>query len=424
MKKNTIKFISLMLVILTLFSAVSCDRSIPKEEYDEKRRLEITEDAPTYSEEFIERAANSFADIAEAFVLLTKNVALTDKQKTDFKNYFKIEVFPIIVMVRIYSDEVDGLFSAVLEYLSADALLRGGFETLATLYKKTVEALDSTRAGLLAFEFSKIMVSKKARECRQRYEKYGYSWYLEDAVRYENLEKGINETLGKDKFVAATGAVFFILSSIYGIGMPKNELGLSVNDKEMALILEMQADFFLEADISVGDWKIFAELLTELVPENNSSYINAELYALKKDGYFVRAIEVMPLALVLYEAVTDSLSKAKEPLRKEDGSLDISLILKAVLDSENELCALLDKIDASAATATKAENDAQASLNLSEAYGSFMSERSPISSDALVSRLRQLSSSDAVEADTLYGLICDYAVGIAPYLTFAAMYGS
>lgn len=420
MNKKLSKIISLIMAVFMLFSCISCEKNT-EEEYDKDRRLEIIKEPPTYSEEFIERASISFADIAEELVFILKNVNVTSEQKKDLRNYFKIEIFPIIVMVNIYSDEVDTLFSKALELLSETDEERGSFEIFASLYKTAAESLGAARAGLLAFEFSKKMISEKAEECRSRYEKYGYQWYLDDAVRYERLEKNLNETLGKNKFITAGSVVFFVLSSVYGIGMPENELGLSVNEKETVAILEMQADFFIDAGITDGDWKIFAELLSELVPENNASHINAELYALKKDGYFVSASEIMTPLLNLYDAVTERLLNTDEPLTLTDGSINLKAVLSEMLSCEEELSALFDKIEGSLKTSSRAEADAVASLKLSGEYESFISENAPKSRDEFLSELKMLSSSDAdIDTAALYGLFVGYAVEIAPYIAFAS----
>lgn len=420
MNKALAKIISLLLALITLFSCISCQREAPEENYDKNRRLEIINEPPVYTEEFIEGAANSFADIAEKLVRLLKNVNVSETQKTSLRNYFKIEIFPIIVMVRIYSDEVDALFSAVLELLSEEQAEMSSFEIFANLYKAAVESLDSTRAGLLAFEFSKTMISEKAEKCRARYEKYGYSWYLDDAIKYETLEKAIRETLGKDKFATAGSVVFFALSSVYGIGMPKNELGLSVSGREALAILEMQADYFIEAGITEGDWKIFFELLSELIPENNASHINAELYALKKNDYFVSASEIMVPLLTLYEATTDKLLSSGEPLYLSDGSVNLKAVIRAATDSEEELSALFDKIEASAKTNSKAESDAVSALKLNEAYESFIAENAVKNREELLDELKELAYSEKdIDREALSALLSGYAVGIAPYIVFA-----
>ena len=422
------RIVALVLAAVMLLGCISCDKTYEtaeetESEYDKDQRFELIKVAPTYSEEFIERAAASFADVGERLLLLFKNVKVTDAQKISLKNYFKTDVFPIIVMAQIYAHEVDMLFEAMIDHLDNETDELASFEVLAGLYRVATDATDAERVGIVAYELSRIMISERAEESRSRYEKYGYSWYLDEAVAYETLNGELTETLGRDKFIRASNIAFFIMSVAYGIGMPENELGLSVNERETLLILEMQADFFCEAELGEEDWKIFAGVLTELVPENNATYMNSELYALKKNGYFVSLAEVMPSVLALYEAATDSLSAGDGTALGEDGSLDARAIVGALLSDDAALLACLDKLEASGASNTKAEADAVASLKLTAEYNSFIEGRRAMTRDEFVESLRVLAASETpVAAQTLYELIWNYTVGIAPYIAFAVHY--
>ena len=421
MVKLLYRITAFVMAVVMLFGCISCKSNNEQRdevpEYDKNQRFELINDPPSYSEEFIERAAISFADIGERLALAVKNVKVTEAQKISFKNYFKTEIFSILVMAQIYSDEADALFSAVLEYLDGADGQQTAFEIFANIYRVASKNTDARRVGIIAFELSKLMIGEKAEDSRKRYEKYGYPWYLEDAERYESLESDLSEKLGRDKFIKVSDIFFFVLSSVYGIGMPENELGLSVNEREAAAILEMQADHFCEAGISVDDWRVFGGILTELVQENNTSHINAELYALKKNGYFVSAIEVMPSVLALYEAVTNKLYDNGVPLYSEAGAINLKGILSTVLESDAELTAFLDKLESCAATDTKAESDAVASLKLAESYGSFIGEYTALTREEFISELRNLIETDCT-GEQLYLSFISYAVGFAPYLAF------
>ena len=428
MRGILLRTVAFVLAAVMLFGCISCDlneETVDEKapQYDKDQRFELIKVAPTYSEEFIERAASSFADVGARLVLLFKNVKVTDAQKTSLKNYFKTDIFSIIVMAQIYANEVDMLFAAMIDYLDNETDELASFEVLAGLYRVATDAVDAKRVGIVCYELSRMMISKRAEESRKRYEKYGYSWYLDETVAYETLNTELSETLGRDKFIRASSIAFFATSVFYGIGMPENELGLSVNERETLLILEMQADFFCETELREEDWKIFAGVLTELVPENNSSYVNAELYALKKSGYFVLLAEVMPSVLALYEAATDSLSESGGTILVEDGALDARAIVRAVLSDEAVLFACLDKLETSAASNTNAEAAAISSMKLTAEYESFIGSRRAITRDEFVQSLRAIAASETpVRTQTVYELIWDYAAGIAPYVAFAVYY--
>ena len=423
MSKIIYRVTAFVLAAVMLAGCISCDVTERHENvtqsYDKNQRFELVVTPVAYSEEFIERSAVSFADIGERAVLLIKNVKITPKQKTDLKNYFKTDVFPIIVMAQIYSHEIDILFDAAMDYL-LNTEEKTSFEIFAELYKTATEATDSKRVGIVAFEMSKNMISEKAEQSRARYEKYGYQWYLDDAVKYEKLCSELSAKLGKSKFIKASNIAFFVLASVYGIGMPENELGLSVNEKETVAILGMQADYFIEAGISVEDWKIFAGVLTELVPENKTTHLNAELYALKQEDYFVSAAEVMPPLLEFYKALTAKLYEGGENLYLDGKAVNLKAIIRAALASEAELRALLDKLQTHAATSAKSEADAVKSLKLTDAYADFTEAHEVIGADGLIEALDSAVKTDsAVGSEELARLFASYFVGIAPYLTFA-----
>lgn len=426
MSKILYRAVAFLLVITMLFGCISCEMTddpangVP--EYDENQRFELITDSPTYSEEFIERAAEGFADIGESLVLLLKNINITEEQKIDLKNYFKKEIFSIIVMAQIYSYEVDALFGAMLEYLGGEEKDRTSFEVFANLYAVAKETLNAKKVGIVTFELSKMMIEEKCEQSRKRYEKYGYDWCLSDAVKYEALSADLSEKLGRDKFIRASDMLFFVFSSLYGIGMPENESGFSVNGREAAMILEMQADHFRDAAITVDDWRIFAGVLTELVPENNKSHASAELYALKKNGYFVSAIEIMPQLITLYEAATNRLCDSGASLYADGNEINLNGIIDALLESKAELESFLDNFETKAATCTKAESDAIKSLKLTEDYESFIGGCDVLSRDEFIAELRRLTDTDAaVSREELYGAIVSYTAGFAPYLTFAAV---
>lgn len=423
MSRFIYRAIAFVLVAVMLFGCISCRNNEPAKtlpDYDENRRFELITEAPTYSEEFIERAAVSFADIGELLVLLLKNVKVSELQKVSLKNYFKTEVFPIIVMAQIYSHEVDALFSATLEYLKKTDEEKTSFEVLAKLYNVATDAVDAKRVGIVAFELSRLMVSEKAEDSRKKYEKYGYPWYLDDAERYETLLSNLTGTLGRNKFIKMSNIAFFVLSSVWGLGAPENEIGLSVNEREAVAILEVQADFFCEAAISAEEWKIFAQILTELVPKNNTSLMNAELYALKQSNYFVSIAEAMPQLIALYEATTNRLCESGTVLYSDSGEFNAKGIVGAVISSDTELRAFLDKLETCGASRTKAETDAITSMKLTAEYESFISEYGVKTQDEFVEALKELSESDAeTSPEVLYELILTYTVGVAPYVTFA-----
>ena len=83
----------------------------------------------------------------------------------------------------------------------------------------------------------------------------------------------------------------------------------------------------------------------------------------------------------------------------------------------------LDKLEASGTSNTKAEADAVASLRLTAEYNSFIEGRRAMTRDEFVESLRVLAASETpVAAQTLYELIWNYTVGIAPYIAFAVHY--
>ena len=143
MVKLLYRITAFVMAVVMLFGCISCKSNNEQRdevpEYDKNQRFELINDPPSYSEEFIERAAISFADIGERLALAVKNVKVTEAQKISFKNYFKTEIFSILVTAQIYSDEADALF-----YTATSMVLGGGIGNMIdrVAYGYVVDFID------------------------------------------------------------------------------------------------------------------------------------------------------------------------------------------------------------------------------------------------------------------------------------------
>ncbi len=403
------RILTLILLLAMLFGCISCAKEEP---YDPSLRLEVTSPDVSYGEAFTEESATRFASLFEKTMKVYKGINLSKAKKEEIRKLFSADILPLLQKIKAAPDDISALFDA------CEASLDGADFSFVTPYRKAVSLFGGDRAGKFFYEASALYLTRRAEECRARYETYGYSFFLRDAQNYERLRAELDTVLGEEGFCAAASMTTFIFSVISGQSTDGSLPTSAFGDAELLYILSYQGQYFEELAITEEGFRVFAALLSDLLPENENSLLEAELYALKKDAYFESAARAFPALISLYASATNRL--LKDGAWQSDTAQDVkdAALCRALLDGTFPLENFLVSMEECAVTASDSEKEALRDCGAQDAFSAFLAENPPVSKDALLTALREIADGQG-DGRTLSSLFFSYAVGVAPYFTFA-----
>ena len=416
-----IRILSLFLLLAMLFGCISCSH---EEKADPSLTLEILSPDVSYSDSFKKEASSRFASVLEGTVKLYRGIDTPKEKKSAWALTFEKEILALFREIKASEKEILSLLSACEEALAGVQENSTAMTPLYLFYQKASYLFGTVRAGKFFYRASLAYLADSAEESRARYEKYGYPFFLEDALRAESLADALASSLGEEGFCTASAITSFALSVLFEGITPKadGEGILPFGDADFLYILAYQGRSFEKQAISAEGWRAFAALLSEFLPENQNSLLESELYALKKEAYFERAAAAFPALVTLYASVTAKLHE--DGLWSGEGtqSANERAICLALLDGTFPLDDCLFSVEETLKSASDAEASALAACAAQEAFSAFLAKNPPLSRDALIDGLRAIANGQG-DGASLSSLFLGYAVGQMPYLAFA-LYGS
>lgn len=409
MKKAFIKrIISALLILVFIFSAVSCSQGEPEKEF--KGGLEIISDKVEYSNEFTEKSTERFSLIIDKIpnfqiVLgMSKESAITS---------FKEKILPKLAEMSVYEEDINEIFSYV-ENLpeSKDTLSR-----LSSLYTHLLYSLGSQKAGAIIYITVNEILAGKILSAREKYENHGLSQHLEVIERCEALSLDI-KNIGEEKFSQLMLSATFVSSTVRSAEKTE-ESALSLSSAELLYILDKQGESFLDIAASADDWKVIGRLLTELSPAvtlaNNAAV--SILYTLKKEAYFNSAIQIMPYVFNLYAALAHNLKNEGDFDLAADAKENEKALASALISSEKELGELYEAIHTYAVISSNELKDKTHKFYGEDTVNSFLTSHSPLTYEALMTELSRTAATENGSMP-LYDIITNALYSASPYLTF------
>lgn len=416
---------SLVLSFCILAGSVACtaSRPTPAESHPvERTPLTVVEAPAVYTEQMTESYVMRMTALCSEFVFLTEGLVLKETEKQKLTDTLRQTLIPMLTAIPVYPEETEAVLS------SAERVLADGGDVDAWFlwfgfYQSNLSTLGSTRAGRLGYAAVTVWLSSREETCRDRYEKYGYAWYLTDAEHYASMKQRLELELGEDGFCAAAEILTFAASSFVGgtsAWGSANGYGLSAG--ELTAILSRQSAYFVELSITAEQWSLMGELLEEAAPKRPNTTLEAELGVLADEAYFARAIRVMPSLLALYRAIAEQLSAedTQTIFYSDDETLRLHTVCRLLVACNGELNAFLEAVETYAATASEKEqkilsqrgelSDCQAFL---EAAGTA---DAPALHDAIAS-CAEVPSAERAEA--VRTTLRAYLATKAPYLFYA-----
>lgn len=350
---------SFALALFVLLGSVSCAKTPTPEEPVSGTRLTVAEVPAVYTPEMLASYAERVTALCADAVFSVEGIVLNETQRQKLTATLRDELLPRLSEIPVYPEETDAVLSALEQTVSGESS-DGGLLPLR-FYQSCLSVVGSTRAGKLGYLAASMWLTSREETCRTRYEKYGYSWYLEDAERYASLRERLSNELGEDGFCNAAEMLTFAASSLVGgVQAEEEETAYGLSAEELTAILQKQAARFGELCPTESQWILMGDLLTELVPERRGTPAEAEADALARVGYLARAAAVMPSLITLYGAFVSHMTPqdAEAILWSEDETTRTVAICRVLSLCDGELTAFLYAAETHAATAHEEEQNA------------------------------------------------------------------
>ena len=421
MKSILSRAASLVLALFVLIGSPSCTQApTAPQETESGVRLTVTEVPAVYSPEMLASYAERITALCADAVFRVEGLVLNETQRQKLTAKLRDELLPRLATIPVYPEETDAVLSALEQTVrdseSEDVLLPLRF------YQSSLSVVGSTRAGRLCYLAASLWLTSREETCRARYEKYGYSWYLEDAVRYASLLDRLQNELGEDGFCNAAEMLTFAASSLVGgvtAELAHSAYGLSV--EELTSILQMQAVRLEKIGLTAAQWSFVGDLLTELVPDRRATPTEAELDALARGGYFARAAAVMPSMVDLYGAFVSHMTPqdAQIILSKDDEVARTYAVCRVLSACDRELTEVLTSIETYAATADEAERKALVQTGVWDDCQAFLSDCGTADAEEIRAAIAACATLQTpTSAESFTDTLRAYLATQAPYLFY------
>ena len=306
------RIISLLLLLCTLVSLASCDKGKDNNTPPVNNDF-IVETVPVeYSAQQIADAGRRVAEIAEDLIeALGYADHVTEDDIEEIGKTFENDVVPMLIDVAIYPEELFELLDCIDDFsalLGDENSEQDIAQAISDLYAELASVLDAERVGEFVYEMQLFVLAVNAEQAQEKYDKYGYAFYLEDVKRYEALiDKA--RSIGRKDFADAISVLIFTASALNASLDIESDKGISISAADTADILKQQGERFAALSLDVEDWQTVAAIYEELLPTTSSQSLEGKvLLALNNDNFFMESADVMPDVLAFYGLITADIS--------------------------------------------------------------------------------------------------------------------
>ena len=368
------RFCCLLTVVALLFAATSCERNgqAGKEE-DSTRTGIVVEDVPvSYTEEQSEALATRLAELTVRLLHLQKGFRPDKNQTNEIKAYAKHEILPIFLKRSVHASEVESLCAsaeALCDAAESDGGMNDWLSTVLSIHRQSLTLLGSARAGGVLYDTVLLWLDHEIDVCTERYEKYGYAWYFEDAERYRRQRAQVTDVLGEDAFTSASEVLFIGLSELRAVldGRLTDDSNADLlNDAELVVLLQKQAESFCAQPITEQQWATLCGVLQGWLLEQSAppptltAAQNAEWSVwMRRENALCGIGSTIPQALSLYKAITNAM-RAEDValLRSEDETVRVGTVCRLLTQCESQTSLYLEAFERQIGANAALEEDA------------------------------------------------------------------
>lgn len=416
-------------LLLCVMLLSSCALFPKKEEspYIEGQRLSVETVEIEYTDSEMAEIVLRLTNIAGRLAFLRDGLVLTEKEKSELGE----NINDIIEEVTEYSgigygvalkllDSVEKRLSDDEEELSASLL--------SELYLLCIGGLGRERGAKLIYSASVACLDRRSRIFRERYEKYGYQWYLDDAERYAELSSEIREEIGYERLADAMGVFFFSTSLLSGMPAVNNEGGFVLDNAELLLLLDRQASYLADNTLTNEQWQTVFEVYFELyfaesdAPRDFDEVEREEYLALRNNREYAPLLGgIMPYVTNLYVAFVNRLSGERlGRLMSSDRSVARLEFLNTLYLCKNEFLPLAARFS-SLRFDSEHEKNALIRADVYEDYLIYEKYRKATSGADLYNAIGNYLRGSYSKAQ-LDGVFENYMFSSAPYYTYVFIF--
>ncbi len=374
-KQVFFRAVALTLTVILCLCEGSCAR--PDSEKDTRTQQLTVEQAPTtYTPAFSASAAKQGAALFGRLLALCRGYTPNEEQLQALEAQIQEQLLPRLEALSVRPDELTALLEKgqLLCALSEENAETAPSALLLQFYQTGLSVVSSQKLGGIFFSVTELYLSRLTQQCYERYEAYGYQWYLEDAHRYADLHTQLCSTLGAESFAQITAMAVFAVSLLGNAAREESRMYV-LSDEELAVLLRRQADYFCAVEISQEQWGSAAEIYTALFTPQGSTLTDAELSALFRSGYFARVAQCIPTLLTLYRAMAQAVTPQQlASLRGEEREEALPVIARLLYDSSAELLATERQLELYGYSQSAEEEAALRAAGLWEEYLQYLQD--------------------------------------------------
>lgn len=316
------KIALMILAVLLLASLCGCKKTQPEEENQIDSDIIITED-PKVTTETMADTEKIIYDLLEHYT--KTNVSSNITENTENKLRDLSAQLTEVVASTITSDLKCARFNAILTENGISLIddlksPTGDLQSLRKLYSEISTLMGAEGFGLLAYNITLFTYDYNYQETMRKYEKYGYTYLLEDAELIKANKEIMTGEIGEENFTSFVSSVFVFSELLLGEGFEAE--GLSAFTDSEILIMISRLDLSLE--ISDAGWTF---LLSSVSPYLNSGAVKSLATAMEKNGDMESLASVMNDFMALICSVQASLDTEDIALlRSGDGAAALNRI--------------------------------------------------------------------------------------------------
>lgn len=303
------RIISLLLMLSLVFSFASCKKGgeeIPPKD----RNLTVETETVEYTADDINEAAAEVSEIVAELTPLLGYPKLNDEKKKQVSDKFKTDIMPVMIKVPVYRDELFDMLACMRECMEMSESEHKSDEKLrffSDLYIKFNSILETNRLGALIYELQLVWLDESLERAKERYDKYGYPFYLDDIQHYTVLS-GEARALGADSFTDAFSVLMFMASASLGTVSSQDGI-IKISAGDLFVIMEKQSEEYSSISLTEENWKTVVRMCEEFIPDNVANTIKGQLLVtLDNEDFFAEAADVIPYLLDFYVDVTADIS--------------------------------------------------------------------------------------------------------------------
>lgn len=426
MKKNVLKkIVSVFLLSCSIFCA-GCAADQDDDKYMDGQRFEVEEEKVFYTDEQKREYTEKIFFLVEDLLYSQKGLILSDEQKESAKAEIFEDVVPIFEENEIREEELEKIFALKLNFVAPADICKS--------YTDCVNIVGSERTGGIVYGVLGKWYDYKIEQSSQKYDKYGYSRYLEDMQRYQRQKKELESDIGKENISSVIGMANFICISTDKTGaLEGGGLDLFLGDKTDGFILSVlreQIKGLQSSQMSAKQWGIATRIACEIILLDSNydkqidELMREEWRALEENIHIAEELgESIPAFLDLCSAAVKKMSAEDiGRLRAASGDARISIMCSAISKCENEFLAWAEEIE-KICLSTEREAEAIEALGKTDEFESYKAARRDISAAEVFEYIKICGASSESEVsravEDLRKAAEDLAFGMAPYFTFA-----